>query len=88
MIIILQFSHSWPVWCYLTPIITFTIIYTLPRFWELEVILDMCGTPQARAPELGTGPKERMAGPRGMDPLGPVPEYLILHHSWARGVFQ
>ena len=43
------------------------------------------GTPQAWAPERGTGPKERVAGPRGMDPLGPVPEYLISHHSWARG---
>ena len=49
---------------------------------------NMCGTPQARAPERGAGLKEQVAGPRGMDPLGPVPEYLILHHSWARGVSQ
>ena len=27
-------------------------------------------------------------GPRGIDPLGLVPEYLILHHSWERGVSQ
>ena len=47
---------------------------------------NMCGSPQARAPERGTGPKEQVAGPRGMDPLVPVPEYLILHHSWSRGV--
>ena len=33
-----------------------------------------------------TGPKERVAGPRGMDPLGPVSEYLILHHFWSRAV--
>ena len=46
---------------------------------------NMYGTPQARAPEHGTGPKERLAGPRGMDPLGPVPEYLLLHNSLARG---
>ena len=52
------------------------------------IIFNLCGTPQARAPERGTGPKERLAGPRGMDPLGPVPEYLILHHSRARGVSQ
>ena len=49
---------------------------------------ELCGTPQARAPERGTSRKERVAGPRGMDTLGPVPEYLILHHSWARGVSQ
>ena len=41
----------------------------------------MSGTPQARAPEQGTGPKERVAGPRGMDPLGPVPEYFSLDDS-------
>ena len=41
----------------------------------------MCSTPWARAPERGTGPRERMAGPRGMDPLGPVPEDSFL---WAR----
>ena len=40
--------------------------------WILLVILN--GTP--------------MVGPRGMDTLGPVPESLILHHSWAKGVSQ
>jgi hypothetical protein len=44
----------------------------------------MCGTSKARAPDRGTGPKERVAGPRVMETLGPCPEYLILHYSWAQ----
>ena len=37
---------------------------------------------------MGPVPGSEGPGPRGMDPLGPVPEYLILNHSWAEGVTQ
>ena len=30
--------HSWrPVSCYLAPIIVLTVLYNLPRFWELRL---------------------------------------------------
>ena len=32
-----QIRHSWPVQCYLPPIVICTIVYNLPRFWELRV---------------------------------------------------
>ena len=34
----LEMRHSWrPVSCYLCPIIVLTVLYNLPRFWELRL---------------------------------------------------
>ena len=52
--------------------------------WNI-LLQHLCGTPWARAPEVGTGPREQETGPRGIDPLGLVPEDLILHNYLAKG---
>ena len=53
--------------------------------YVVVIAQDMCGTPQYQASECGPVPWEHGAGPRETNTLDPVPEYLILHHAWARG---
>ena len=36
----LQVSHTWPAHLYIFPILTFSIIYNIPKFFELEVTRD------------------------------------------------
>ena len=35
----LQVSHTWPAHLYIFPILTFSIIYNIPKFFELEVTI-------------------------------------------------
>ena len=35
----LQVSHTWPAHLYIFPILTFSIIYNIPKFLELEVTI-------------------------------------------------
>ena len=35
----LQVSHTWPAHLYILPILTFSIIYNIPKFLELEVTI-------------------------------------------------
>ena len=45
----------------------------------------MCGTPQARAPERGTGPMARVAVSRGMDTLNPGPRVFDIASFLGKG---
>ena len=34
---VLQFSHAWPAWTYILPIVLFAILYNIPKLFELHV---------------------------------------------------